>query len=265
MANEKERPAKWIQFDMVARNPLISLQAKGVYMILVSYANNKGECWPGIERLAAEMGVHERTIRRSINELVEKGAITKVSRGKKLTNVYNVTGHICPPTEEVTGHICPSDRTYLSGVTGHICPSEMDSSPTAPCDSGNRTAQYNSIKEQPNILPAKTGKENVDIRVSPLLRVFREGFINHVGYEPTKAAFDYGRDGKRIKELPSGYTTEILLSLVTKFFAAQGWVTKQYSFKNFLDAIPQLIKGDAGHGKHGKPAMPPSTDFSDLR
>jgi len=268
-----KRPIKWEHFDSVIRNPDISTSARCLYAILTTYADKDGICWPGIERLAAEMGTTRRTISNLIKELVEKKAISVVRRGKTLTNVYSLTGEVMgntfPITEEVMGNIFPSDGKSISYVMGNLATSKMGSSLTAARDSGNRTAQYNSKKEQLSNLggkkpPKKNSDNSVDSRVRIVQQKFYDCFKQYVGIEPTKAAFDWGRDGKRIKKLPDSYTAEMLVDLIPRFFKSPGYISRDYSFQSFINAIPQLLKQEVPtNGKTRVKPKEPSRDFSD--
>jgi len=56
-----------------------------LYMLLLKYAQDKGACWPGIERLARELNKSKRTVKRYLVELVERGLITREQRGNGRT------------------------------------------------------------------------------------------------------------------------------------------------------------------------------------
>ena len=46
-----------------------------------SFANILGTCWPSNQTLADKTGLHERTVRRQLETLQEKGFIERISRG----------------------------------------------------------------------------------------------------------------------------------------------------------------------------------------
>ncbi len=143
---------KFAAFNQVIRNPTISPAAKGLYALLWSYADGDCICWPGIERLAQEMGCDERTIRRLAEKLVKAGAITKKRRGRTLTNVYFLgDGTVLSSQEgsdrtEMSGHT-KSDRTNLSRVTGQFCPSDRTnlSTKNAPPAYGDKASGERNI------------------------------------------------------------------------------------------------------------------------
>ena len=75
---------KYRKFGIVHQNivsdPELSLQAKGIYALLCTYANKNRICFPSINTLADLCDVHPRTVDRKIRELKEKGYIKRVDR-----------------------------------------------------------------------------------------------------------------------------------------------------------------------------------------
>jgi hypothetical protein len=76
--------------NAVRRDPTLSTSAKLVYEHLLGYMWNKEWCWPGQQRIAAELGISRRTVIRACNELYERGYIEVWRRGLGRTNVYFV-------------------------------------------------------------------------------------------------------------------------------------------------------------------------------
>jgi predicted transcriptional regulator len=66
----------------VMRDPDITLREKAIYSYLCTYANNKtDELYVGVDKMAAECGVDHSTIKRILKSLVNKGVISRISRG----------------------------------------------------------------------------------------------------------------------------------------------------------------------------------------
>ena len=69
-------------------------RARAVYMYLKDRANKNGECWPGIRRIARELGMSRSTAIRALNDLVAAGYVTKEHRkrdnGGNTSNMYTV-------------------------------------------------------------------------------------------------------------------------------------------------------------------------------
>jgi predicted transcriptional regulator len=59
----------------------LSLQAKGVYGILATYADKDGWCWPKVATLAEKSSVSVRTVNRALKELKQHGYVHR--EGKK--------------------------------------------------------------------------------------------------------------------------------------------------------------------------------------
>lgn len=93
-----ERAVRWedetfdLGFTMIPNAILLSAalstSAFRVYALLLYYAREKAECWPGQEGLAERSGIGERTIRTAIRELEAAELLRTVRRGLGLTNLY---------------------------------------------------------------------------------------------------------------------------------------------------------------------------------
>ena len=69
-----------------------------LYMLLLKYARDKDSCWPGVARLARDLNRGERTVKRHLAELTDRGLISREQRGlgrtaitwiEDLEEVYN--------------------------------------------------------------------------------------------------------------------------------------------------------------------------------
>jgi hypothetical protein len=74
--------------NAVLRRADLSAGAKLTYMMLLSYAWQADSCYPGQDRLAADMGVSERSVITYLKQLSESGLVSIRRRGLGLTNVY---------------------------------------------------------------------------------------------------------------------------------------------------------------------------------
>lgn len=74
----------------ILRNPSISAAAKAMYTLLLSYAWQEGSCFPGQKRIAQDLGLSVRHIRRYLAELNERDLIKVIRRGLGKTNVYMI-------------------------------------------------------------------------------------------------------------------------------------------------------------------------------
>ena len=66
----------------VITDPELSIQAKGVYAIISTFANKERSCFPSINTIADLANTHPRTISRKLKELSSKGYIKR--KGRKI-------------------------------------------------------------------------------------------------------------------------------------------------------------------------------------
>lgn len=84
--------------NQILRRSDVPPGAKLTYMVLLSYAWQKDHAYPGQDRLAADMGVSERSVITYLKQLVDTGLISIRRRGLGMTNVYII--HRLPRSEE---------------------------------------------------------------------------------------------------------------------------------------------------------------------
>jgi DNA-binding transcriptional ArsR family regulator len=70
---------------LVVTDQNLSDGAVRLYARLLYYARQDIRCWPGVARLASDLGKSERTVAYRIEELEERGLITREQRGKGKT------------------------------------------------------------------------------------------------------------------------------------------------------------------------------------
>jgi DNA-binding transcriptional ArsR family regulator len=63
---------------------------KMTFAMLLAYAWQNDFCFPGQAKLAADMGLNERTVRRHIQALEDAGLLVIQQRGQGKTNVYEL-------------------------------------------------------------------------------------------------------------------------------------------------------------------------------
>jgi hypothetical protein len=76
--------------NFILRNPDISVGAKTVYALLLSYAWHNNLCFPGQDRLAQDMGLTRPRVTQLLNELQEFQLIEIARRGQGKTNFYTI-------------------------------------------------------------------------------------------------------------------------------------------------------------------------------
>ena len=76
-------------YDCIVADHELSRGALAVAWRLVNHINDKtGECFPSVERLAGQLNINERTVRRGVDQLVEAGWFTKKRRGRGGTQYF---------------------------------------------------------------------------------------------------------------------------------------------------------------------------------
>ena len=80
-------------FQDIYRSEL-SHRARAVYMYLKDRSGRKGQCWPSVTTIAAELGLSRSTVKRALDDLCRAGLITKEDRwrenGSLTSNLYRL-------------------------------------------------------------------------------------------------------------------------------------------------------------------------------
>lgn len=69
-------------------DPTLDMGARMVYILLMGYAQGKGECCPGQEAIAQNLGITRVRVRKHLQELEQRGWISQRRRGQGQTNFY---------------------------------------------------------------------------------------------------------------------------------------------------------------------------------
>lgn len=122
---------------------------------------------------------------------------------------------------------------------------------------GTEATHVASEDEQSTTKRKRKDGEDPDPRVKPTLDHFYAKFKEKFGTPPTSQHLNFGRDGKRIRELPKDITTEVLTSAISRFFSSRdSYITRSYTFTDFIFSFPKLALQDAT-GNQSKPSPPP--------
>ncbi len=76
--------------NVVLRDSTLSPMALKLYLLLLSYAWQDEECFPGQDKLALDMGCKRVTVNRTLSELKKRKLITWERRGLCKVNVYHI-------------------------------------------------------------------------------------------------------------------------------------------------------------------------------
>ena len=74
----------------VLRYPGLSLNSKATYCLLLSYAWQDNFCFPGQDKMAQELGITGRSVRKYLAELKKHKLIDWKKRGYSKTNNYYI-------------------------------------------------------------------------------------------------------------------------------------------------------------------------------
>jgi hypothetical protein len=76
--------------NLVLRDGKIDPVTKMLYVFLLSYAWQSGQCFPGHIRLGEDLGITERQVSRLLNKLKARGLVGWTRRGQGQTNYYRI-------------------------------------------------------------------------------------------------------------------------------------------------------------------------------
>ena len=74
----------------VLNDKKLSFGARLTYAVLLSYAWQEDSCFPGQERIAADLGVTRQAVNTYLNELKKNGYVSWERRGLGKTNIYYI-------------------------------------------------------------------------------------------------------------------------------------------------------------------------------
>lgn len=77
--------------NFLLKSKNLSAGDKLAFAILLSYAWQNDHCFPGQQRLAADMGLHETNVRKHLKSLQTNGLLAIQRRGQGKTNIYTLT------------------------------------------------------------------------------------------------------------------------------------------------------------------------------
>jgi hypothetical protein len=120
--SEPARPGRFVKtpHDLLRRTSHVSAPARFLWIVLMSYADSDGSrCFPGVARLAKNLGRDRKAVFRYLDELEEAGLIRRSSgrtAGEFATNSYRVLQpSSSPPTAAAASSAsappCPQNGT----------------------------------------------------------------------------------------------------------------------------------------------------------
>ncbi len=75
----------------IITDPTIEVGAKALYVCLCTYADHKTRrCYPSVKKLAADLNISERTIKRYLSKLVLKKIITRIPTKETFSTITQI-------------------------------------------------------------------------------------------------------------------------------------------------------------------------------
>ena len=190
-------------------------------------------------------------------KLIEKREEAREAGARGNHERWHVQRGIVDPTCPYCQEASAQDGQAIGSPSGGE--SGPESEPNRVLSHRTLTVPNSTVHNQEEIDPPQTppkgerrrkraADDEPDPRVQPVLRAFHDRFHARFEKRPTKRHLDFGRDGKRVRELPAEYTTEDLLAYIERFFRPDtpGWVSRDFTFDAFLLAIPKLQEVASG-------------------
>ena len=76
--------------NFLLKSKNLSAGDKIAFAMLLSYAWQNDNCFPGQRRLAEDMGIHETNVRKHLKSLEANGLLSIARRGQGKTNIYTL-------------------------------------------------------------------------------------------------------------------------------------------------------------------------------
>lgn len=76
--------------NAILKHKELSSTAKLIYSMMLYYAREKNNCYPGQIKLGADIGASKPTIIKGIKELEKVGYLKTIRRGQGKTNIYHL-------------------------------------------------------------------------------------------------------------------------------------------------------------------------------
>ena len=76
--------------NFLLKSKALSAGDKMTFAMLLSYAWQNDFCFPGQQRLAEDLGLDERSVRRHLKSLAANGLVAIKQRGQGKTNIYEI-------------------------------------------------------------------------------------------------------------------------------------------------------------------------------
>ena len=104
--------------NFILKDGTLSVGAKIAYAMFLSYAWHNDSCFPGQDRLAADMGLSRPRVTSFISELEAAGFVTVQRRGLGKTNLYKIHFQVRAKGQSFPQDTSRSKPAYLQKSAG---------------------------------------------------------------------------------------------------------------------------------------------------
>ena len=102
----------------------LPLAERMVMLVIADHADEKGECWPSIQRLTERSGMSDRGVQKVLAKLVERGVLTRVSgNGRTHSNRYRIA--LNPEPSSPLSKENPERGSVFSNKSDAVTPNDV--------------------------------------------------------------------------------------------------------------------------------------------
>jgi hypothetical protein len=185
--NKNGKPPGWFRLPNWALELIrqVGLLAFAVYCVLAKHADERGECWPSIGRIASDCDCSRRSAQRALKLLIDAGFVRSIERKTDSGQTSNL--YCLPPISPVTPVTPPRDTSD----TGPVSP--MSPPPCHPChpelDQGNKTQGTKKKGVSENLFDKLTWPTSLDTEAG------RESLARWIAYKRERGQAYKGTTG----------------------------------------------------------------------
>jgi hypothetical protein len=162
-------------FDTLALRAQIagmSHKALRLYVLLSTYADREGICWPGIAELASKSGLRVESVMDAMQELESAGMMVYKRRNER----DSVTGQMMPNVYEIRGCLIRADSGFDSSSKHEpIPPFELKSQTTNEITNSNNQLPSNQFHKPPPPTNNEPRREDGKAKASTMRNAEEQG------------------------------------------------------------------------------------------
>jgi biotin operon repressor len=256
--NEALRKGFTITPNYILRDQTVSFGAKLTYTLLLSYAWQEGNCFPGQTRLGHDLGVTRKAVNKYLRELKEKGFVTWTRRGMGKTNVYYILDYkpeneadvtmwlhqdvTARSHQDVTQRLHKEDTGEKDSEEEYSDTSKLRKARSSEKNSENRSTDRGVLGQ--TIFPPKTDKPAQKAGFSSNIAHVLESLSKHDLHDPTHITSNISRAKNLWRK--SNVSEQAFLSLVAEAkkitFQHYGTIRKEAGYLGLKNQAPYFFR-----------------------